>query len=62
MLKITNVNTSEELLYFAKTPGEAMKKHIYYLQLKSKKEYKLIKSKYGLILEYGPQTFWIKNI
>ena len=62
MLTITNIDTSEQLLYFAKTPKEAMEKHIYYLQLKSKKEYKLIKSKYGYILEYGNQTFWIKDI
>ena len=62
MLTITNIDTKEAFLYFAKTPKEAMEKHIYYLQLKSKKEYKLIKSKYGHILEYGDQTFWTKDI
>ena len=62
MKAIINVDTKEELLYFAKNAKEAMDKHIYYLQLKSKKEYKLIKSKHGYILEYGNQTFWTKDI
>lgn len=62
MVKIINVDTKEELLYFAKTPSEAMEKHIYYLNLKSKKEHNLIKSRHGYILEFGTEVYWTKDI